>query len=319
MLPSLTQPILSAAPGAAMTAEPLLSGVAPGVKRAARTSDAIGTVRSIADSLAGYAAQGGVPAAPTRRGAPARSARATAAGAGYAQSASAATSSSKSATTSSKTSTSAKSGPLAFLDDSKLSVEDKLMRLLAYLNDKWDKDIDKKMKEIGAGAGATSSAASAGSASASKPKEKSGILGSIVKAAKEFFPGVGIAAEALANPAVRALATKVGGPVLAAAATALGFPELAPALLKYGPQVVDLASGAASAFVDAGGAAAPASGGATASAAASDGAATSDRKVQQRLMEIQRIIDQQKEMFSLVSNMLRSTHETRMAVIQNVR
>ena len=23
------------------------------------------------------------------------------------------------------------------------------MRLLAYLNDKWDKDIDKKMKELG--------------------------------------------------------------------------------------------------------------------------------------------------------------------------
>ncbi len=330
MLPSLTQPILSVTTAVAV-AEPLLSGIAPAAKGAAgAAAGAIGTCLAIADRLIGSSAQEGFLSARVRGGAPARGARAKAVLAGYARSAIVAKSSSTGAAsstsaTTSKTSTSAKnSGPLAFLDDPKLSVEDKLMKLLAYLNDKWDKDIDKKMKEIGAGAAGTAgSSTSKASAGTAKPKENSSFLGTVVKAAKEFFPAVGIAAEALANPAVREVASTIGGPVLAAAATALGFPELAPALLKYGPQVVDLASGAASALVDAG--AAPANGGASASsggdakAAPSDGGAMSDRKVQERLMEIQRVIDQQKEMFSLVSNMLRSAHETRMAVIQNVR
>jgi hypothetical protein len=36
-------------------------------------------------------------------------------------------------------------------------------------------------------------------------------------------------------------------------------------------------------------------------------------------MEIERIQNLQKEMFSLVSNILRAGHETRMNVIQNIR
>ena len=45
----------------------------------------------------------------------------------------------------------------------------------------------------------------------------------------------------------------------------------------------------------------------------------SDKDAQLKLMEIQRIMDQQKEMFSLVSNLLRTGHDSRMAVIQNLR
>jgi hypothetical protein len=37
------------------------------------------------------------------------------------------------------------------------------------------------------------------------------------------------------------------------------------------------------------------------------------------MLELQRLQDKQKEMFSLVSNMLRSMHDTKMAVINNLR
>jgi hypothetical protein len=36
-------------------------------------------------------------------------------------------------------------------------------------------------------------------------------------------------------------------------------------------------------------------------------------------MELQRLIDKQKEMFSLVSNILRTMHDTRMTAINNIR
>jgi hypothetical protein len=195
------------------------------------------------------------------------------------------------------------------------------MRLLAYLNDKWEKDLQKKMKELGASQGATSSSSSTGSSTAKK-KSSGGLLGGlggVVKAATAFFPAAGVALEVLKEPAAREVLGKVGGPALAAGATALGFPQLAPLALQYGPQLVDLAAGVATSVGSA-----PAATSATKSSGAAatkpDGAGlSSDKDAQLKLMEIQRIMEQQKEMFALVSNILRASHDGRMAVIQNVR
>ncbi len=323
MLPSVTQPLGSLASGAAL---PITVGVEV-ARSAAKSGDMLATTLSSVDSLVGTAQKAGLLAA----GAPAaKTTKPKSSGAGYAKSTSA--SKSSSATVAKKSSTAAKkSGPLAFLDDRNLSIEDKLMRLLAYLNDKWEKDLDKKMKEMSpAQSSASSSGTSKTSTSSTSKKESGGILGSVtslVKAAKKFFPEVGIALDVLQSPVVRAAIAKFGGPVLAAAATAVGMPALAPALLKYGPQVVDLAAGIASGLVDetkapsAGSGASASSAGSSSgsAAAATQGSALSDGQERLKLMEIQRIYDKQKEMFSLVSNILRSAHDTRMAVIQNVR
>jgi hypothetical protein len=194
---------------------------------------------------------------------------------------------------------------LAFLDDKNLSVEDKLMRLLAYLNDKMDKDIEKKMREASGTDGKPATSSSSSSSGIT------GALGKLAGIAKDVFPA-GAVATALQNPLVRNVVSKIAGPALAAAASAAGFPELAPLALQYGPSLVSAAAGASTALD-----AAPVTSGSSTSAKA-DGS-TPDRQTQLKLMEIQRLMDQQKEMFSLVSNMLRSRHELRMGVIQNTR
>ena len=241
-------------------------------------------------------------------------AKAAATGAGYAKAASA-----TKATATKASATPKKAGPLDFLDDPKLSVEDKLLKLLGYLNDKWNKDLDAKMKEFKSEKTTTSSASSS---SSKKSSGLGGLVGKAVGFAKQAFPVAGVALEALASPPVRSALKSVAGPALAALATTTGFPELAPAALKYGPDLVDAAAGLASSL---------GSGDASSPVAAGSGAGTttkttqsanpldSDRSAQLKLMEIQRIMDQQKEMFSLVSNLLRTGHDSRMAVIQNLR
>jgi hypothetical protein len=216
----------------------------------------------------------------------------------------------------SKSSSSAKKpGPLAFLDDPKLSMEEKLLKLLAYLNDKWNKELDQKMKEFKQTSTSTTTSSSGGS---------SGVGGLVKKAvgfASSAVPQLGVTLAALRDPTVRTVLKNVAGPALAAVATAAGQPQLAPVALRYGPDLVDAAAGAASyASSSTAGSSSASSGGSsrTTTKETADGIG-SDRDAQLKLMEMQRILDQQKEMFSLVSNLLRTTHDTRMAVIQNVR
>jgi hypothetical protein len=336
MLPTIASPLASAASGAALPLASALAGVvAPPPSAPPRGAEIAAAAVRLADAFlepardAGLVPAGRTPASARARTTDAGYAAATTPGSSTGAKKTTATTASSSATktsgsTAAKTSaaTATKAGPLAFLDDKALSVEEKLMRLLSYLSAKWDKDLEKKLKEFQTGqqqGGSTTTAAA--------PKKKSGGLlgsiGSVVGAATKFFPAVGIAVEALKNPAIRAVVSKIGGPVLAAAATALGYPALAPLLLKYGPAVVDVAAGIAGS-VDGG---TTGSGGTSASggtAAASAGSSPSetgmnDREMQLKLMEIQRIRDLQKEMFSMVSQILRSGHETRMNVIQNIR
>jgi hypothetical protein len=176
-----------------------------------------------------------------------------------------------------RTSSSAK-GPLAFLSDPKLSIEQKLMRFLAYQNDEWEKQMNDKMKKLEGAQGSSSSGGFLG-----------GIAGAIGGALK--LPGAGAVLE------------KVGGPVLGAAASALGFPAAAPILAKYGGKILGTAAGAASSLAGQAGASSP----------------VKDSDKQLAMMEIQQLMQKQKEMFSLVSGVLRSIHDTRSAVIGNIR
>jgi hypothetical protein len=310
MLPNIASPLASAAPGAALPLPSDLAAAAP-----ARAGLAASAAAHAADALA--------PSAKTASAPPrAASARASTAAAGYAPAstpgkattAKATPTAKKTATAAAASSTTAPTKALAFLDDKNLSVEEKLMRLLSYLNAKWDKDLEKKLKEFETGQRTSTTQAA--------PKKKSGGLlgsiGSVVKAATSFFPAVGIAVEALKNPAVRTVVSKIGGPVLAAAASALGYPALAPVLLRYGPTIVDAAAGIA-ASIDAPSGSTPSSGAPASTGSSPSETGMNDREMQLKLMEIQRIRDLQKEMFSMVSHILRSGHETRMNVIQNIR
>lgn len=243
-----------------------------------------------------------------------------------------------------RTSSPGAKGPLAFLKDPKLSIEEKLMRLLSHLSEKWEKEMQGKLDEMSGAEGAQSSSPSAQPAGGG-----GGLLQGVAQALSGAFGGSGGAGGAgggllqgvlgafagafgggggggaagagggllgmLGSPMVQGALEKLGGPVLGAAASALGFPAAAPALVKYGGPVLGAVAGAASAFGGAQG-----NGAAGASGASGTGSkAMSDAKRQQLTLEIQRLYEKQKEMFNLVSNISRISHETRSGVIGNIR
>lgn len=205
----------------------------------------------------------------------------------------------------------------------------------------------------GTASGATSTSGTGGSSSAgatgaAAPKKKGF---SIWSAVKVIMPAVGIAAGVLGDAATKKLVQQLSGPVLAAAATALGMPQLAPIALQAGKALGAVATdderGAGAAVTALGGMAASAltstidvAGGATAAgtkaatggATGSSGTAgttssggtagttgTASRSELADQLELQRLMERQKETFSLLSNILRTNHEARMASIQNIR
>jgi hypothetical protein len=293
----------------------LASPAASGQLRGAPARDAF--VPSAAWLSAGPASPGARASAPARTAASAGYAAAAASSSSTLEAAAATSSSTlgaaasaaKKATTSSKA-TKKSTGPLAFLDDKGLSTSQKLIRLLAYLDAKWEKDIEKRMKELAAtGTRKTSSASSSSSSSSSS---SGGLLGSVVRTVASVVPGAGEALSLLEDPQTRQLVSQVSGPVLAAGVSAFGFPELAPVALQLGPKAVDaLASAAGS--TTAGTATRPSSSSSSSSTLSPEAL----EKVQ--LAELQNVMDHQKELFSMVSNMLRAENELRMNIIQNVR
>lgn len=193
---------------------------------------------------------------------------------------------------------------VSFLRDPNLSIEEKLMKLLGVMNKKWEKEMQQKLDQIAAGEGAPAAATSA-----SKAKTKSGFLGSIKDALGGITKALGPAGKLLEGVDLGGLLKKVSGPVLAAAASALGVPAAAPLLLRYGPAALEAASSVASAV----GSGAPVAAGGPAAQK------MSDAERQALLMEIQRIQSKQQEMLQLVSNVLKSNHDARSSVINNIR
>ncbi len=214
-----------------------------------------------------------------------------------------------------RASSSAAKGPLDFLKDPKLSIEDKLLRLLAYQNEKWENEMQAKLDQLAEAEGGPSTSTSSKTSSRTSSKKSSGgALGELAGVFSKALGGdvIGAAAGALKVPGVRTALEKLGGPVLGAAASALGFPAAAPLLVKYGGKIMGAAAGAAaSALRD--------PGSTSAKAGSTDEKKMSDAKRQQLTLEIQRLYEKQKEMFSLVSACLRVSHETRSAVIGNIR
>jgi hypothetical protein len=196
---------------------------------------------------------------------------------------------------------------VSFLRDPNLSIEEKLMKLLGVMNKKWEKEMQQKLDQIAAGEGAPAPATSA-----SKAKSKGGFLGSIKDALGGITKALGPAGKLLEGVDLGGLLKKVSGPVLAAAASALGVPAAAPLLLRYGPAALEAASSVASAV----GSGAPAAAGGSAAQSAQK---MSDAERQALLMEIQRIQSKQQEMLQLVSNVLKSNHDARSSVINNIR
>ncbi len=200
-------------------------------------------------------------------------------------------------------------GALAFLDDPRLSTEEKLFRFMMYATERYDRDIEEKMKAAGG------SGTSAGGSTVTK-KKSSNPLSKIAGAIKTVIPAAGLALESLGNKNVQSLLKSVSGPVLAAGATALGMPALAPLLAKVGPQLAGVTIDLARSLDDPG--STPATSGSSSSSASAS--AAGDPEIDRRkVMELQYAMDKQKEMFSLVSNILRSMHDMKMVAVQNVR
>lgn len=207
-------------------------------------------------------------------------------------------------------------GALAFLKDPRLSVEEKLARLMVHLSDKYEKQLEQKLQQYAALEGG---AAGAGSA---KKSGSSGGAGGVASGLTGLLSRAGLG-KLLSGGGIEKLVGQVAGPVLAGAATALGMPQLAPALLRAGPLLGNVAAGAVSALTEAGatgcakGATATSKGTSSAPGGAAPGAAGTSEKA--LMTEIQILQEKQKEMFTLVSNILRAQHDTKMAVIANVR
>lgn len=205
----------------------------------------------------------------------------------------------------------------AFLRDPKLSIEEKLSRFIGMLMAKSEQDLLRQMEKMAPGS-APASSGSGGTSGAAKPKSTKLSLWGL---AKGVFPALNLASKVVGDAQLKQLASQLSGPVLAAACTAVGLPQLAPLALKYGPQLVGalakditldlglLTGGGAS------GAGSAASGG----GAAKSGSAEPATSEKAQLMELQRLQDRDRELFTLFSNMLKAMHDARMTAIQNVR
>ncbi len=221
-----------------------------------------------------------------------------------------------------------------FLRDPKLSIEEKLSRFIGLLMAKSERDLLAQMEKMAPGSTAASASRSgstaggaggaAGSAAAAPKSTKLSLWG----LAKSLLPPLNLASQLLGDAKLKALVTQVSGPVLAAAATAVGLPQLAPLAAKFGPTLVgvltrDISLDVAaltggtngSSGTSSNGATSPSGGGSTSKAGPAEGA-TSEKA---QLMELQRLQDRDKELFTLFSNMLKAMHDTRMTSIQNIR
>jgi hypothetical protein len=183
---------------------------------------------------------------------------------------------------------------------------------------KLDGELTQKMKDY---------KAKYGEAGTEAKKDDGGIFGTILKVicpplaiADSVFGGVD---EFLKN-ALQVL----GGPLLAALATALGLPMLAPAALALGEGLGAMLGGGstpAKTKTDTTKDKTPTKGTTTkpktdpkADPKTGTGEAGSpDERLE--MLEIQRLVEKQNQMFTLVSNVMKGMHETTMVAIQNIR
>ena len=248
----------------------------------------------------------------------------------------ASTTKSSSSAKSTKTTPKTASAELAFLDDPRLSIEDKLFQFMALMQQKGDRELTDAMKSYEgkktAAAKTTKSTSAGGStgSTGSAQQKSSGGGGGLFGALGDALGGI---AKTVVSGA-ESLAKDLGGPLLAAGCTAVGLPFLAPVALEIGgPLARSAVSGLASAVgVDelGGGAArtsaskssASSSTSSTASKSASSAtSAAGDEEFDEKLemMKLQRLVEKQETMFAALSNVLKSLHESQMVAVNNIR
>jgi hypothetical protein len=285
---------------------------------------------------------------PALRGyAPASGARQTTALLASAASATAKTGGSqKASATKTKTTTKSSSAKqstsreLAFLDDKKLSIEDKLFQFMALMTKKSDQELVDAMKEYETKKAAQKepsstsekpSSSKSSSSSEAKPLLNPDGGGGLFGFLGDALGGIG---KAIVGGA-ESLAKDLGGPVLAGVATAAGMPFLAPAALKLGGDLsAGLIEGVASTVGL--GKSSGSTAGSTAAKSGSSSAAkattssskkssaatmTSGEEFDEKLamFELQRLVEKQNAMFAALSNAMKSMHESQMTAVQNIR
>lgn len=201
------------------------------------------------------------------------------------------------------TSTSGK-GEWAFLDDRRLSVEDKLFMFMKLVMKKSDQELVKKMKQYQAAKSGGTSASSGSSAA----KSSGGLFGIL----KKVFPP--LAALAKVVPAlpdlVNKLATQLGPQLLGALMIPLGAPWAAPLVQRAASELLP----AAISTLDGGSTGSSPSDGTSGSSATGNG---DDERMQ--LLEIERMMQKTNQMFATVSNILKATHDAAMTAVNNIR
>ena len=216
----------------------------------------------------------------------------------------------------------------SFLSDPSLSVEEKLSRFMIAVQKKMDDELNDKMNDYKAryGEGGTET-----------KKEDGGFFGNILGA---IFPGAGGGGGifdslfgglgGMLGDALKSF----GGPLLAALASAVGLPMLAPAAMKVGESLGGALAGALKGTTAKGGTSSSTkAGGSTGTKSTSTAKSTSTSKSSTtaqkgeagspderlEMLEIQRLVEKQNQLFTLVSNLMKGMHETAMVAVQNVR
>lgn len=259
--------------------------------------------RSVRVSVRGYAplppppSPGGRPALPTPRPPPAVAP--------------------KPAAKAPKAKTTSTASDFAFLHDKTMSIEDKLFYFMLAVQKKTDRELQDAMERYEKQFAKSGSSSSSGGSSAQSAKKDEGgglfgFLGDVVDALGAVCPPLAIARKTLGDLDLGRIATQLSGPLLASLCTAWGMPMLAPVALQLGPQLVQSALGGAES-----GGSAPASSGTSGSSGSTSGTTEADERYE--LMKLQRLVEKQQQMFSLISNMLKVMHDTGMNAIHNIR
>lgn len=206
------------------------------------------------------------------------------------------------------------SGDFAFLHDPRMSIEDKLFHFMMAVQKKTDRELQEAMERYEKQFGKGGSSGSGSSQSAKKSDGGGllgflgGVVGGIADALGAVCPPLAIARSTLGELGLGKILGQLSGPLLASLCTAWGLPTLAPAALQLGPQLVQSALGEGSS-----------SSSASSGSGGTSGSEKSDSDERYELMKLQRLVEKQQQMFSLISNMLKVMHDTGMNAIHNIR
>jgi hypothetical protein len=186
-----------------------------------------------------------------------------------------------------------------------LLIEDKLFKFMTLVQKKNDKELDDKIKDFKANY--TKAGSSTSGATGAKSSSSGGLLGFVKQALGAIKLPFGLSLDKLVDQVVGDLGPKL----LAMAAIPLGFPALAPAIEQAAsailPKLAEVAAGASSGT----------SSSSSSSTSASKEAGSPDEKI--AMLEIQRLVEKQNQMFTCISNVMKNMHDTGMSVINNIR